>query len=113
MTFKKTEIECVNGVDVRLVVVCVNTVCHGMLQREDMHRLSLQNICRSSEELFKAPTPLLVGLHYACEDRNQQHFQTPATTEGQRQTEETSNDAKKVNLFLRSMFKSFYFADLL
>lgn len=89
---------CVNRVvrvDVRLVVVCVNTVSHGMLQREDMDWLPLQNICRSFEELFKAPTPVLVGLHYACEYRNQQHFQTPATREGQGQTEKTINAVKR------------------
>lgn len=95
--------------DVRLVVLNVNTVCHGVLQREEMDRLPLQDICCGCEELVKAPTPLLVSLHYACEYRNQQHFQTPTTRDTQRWTEKKNKQwVKKRSKYHSNAYQNTY-----
>lgn len=63
---------------IRVVVVYVDTMSHGLLQGEEVNRLPLQNVCSGCKELVETPTLLLVGLHYTSEHWNQQHFQAPA-----------------------------------
>lgn len=62
---------------IRVVVVYVDTMSHGLLQREEVNRLPLQDVCRGCEELVEAPTLLLVGLHYTSEHWDQLDFQAP------------------------------------
>lgn len=50
--------------DLRVIVVNVDAVSHGLLQREEVNWLSLQDVCGGCKELIKTPTPLLVSLHY-------------------------------------------------
>ncbi|TNN63305.1 hypothetical protein EYF80_026481 [Liparis tanakae] len=45
--------------DIRVVVVYVDAMRHGLLQREEVNWLPLQYICGGCEELVKTPTPLL------------------------------------------------------
>lgn len=52
--------------DLRVVVVYVDAMCHGLLQRKEVNCLPLQYICGGCEELVKAPTLFLVSLHYTC-----------------------------------------------
>lgn len=66
---------------IRVVVVYVDTMSHGLLQREEVNRLPLQNVCSGCKELVETPTLLLVGLHYTSEHWNQQHLQAPSGDE--------------------------------
>lgn len=50
--------------DIRVVVVYVDAMRHGLLQREEVNWLPLQYVCGGCEELVKTPTPLLVSLQY-------------------------------------------------
>lgn len=66
---------------IRVVMMYVDTVSHGLLQREEVDRLPLQDVCGGCKELVKTPTLLLVGLHYAGEHWHQLRLQAPQGTQ--------------------------------
>lgn len=70
--------------NIRVVVVYVDTMSHGLLQREEVNWLPLENVCSGCKELVETPTLLLVGLHYSSQHRNQLHFQAPTGTPEER-----------------------------
>lgn len=57
--------------------VNVDTVCFGLLEREDVDGDAVQDISGSRKELDKAPTLLLIGLQYAGQHWDQLSLQTP------------------------------------
>lgn len=61
----------------RVVMMYVDAVRHGLLQSKEVNWLPLQYVCGGCEELVKAPTSLLISLQYTCKHRNQLHPQTP------------------------------------
>lgn len=52
--------------DLRVVVMYVNTMRHGLVQREEVNWCPLQYVCGSCEELVKTPAPLLISFKYTC-----------------------------------------------
>lgn len=69
---------------IRVVVVHVDAMSHGLLQGEEVNRLPLQDVCGGCEELVKGPTLVLVGLHDTSQHRHQLHLQAPP---GKRKTQ--------------------------
>ena len=66
-------------------MVYVDTMCHGLLQREEVNWLTLQYVCGGREELVETPTPLLVSLQYTCKYWDQLRSQTPTDRERQQE----------------------------
>lgn len=62
---------------IRVVVMHVDAMSHGLLQREEVNRLPLQDVCSGCKELVKSPTLLLVGLHDTSEHWHQLGLQAP------------------------------------